>query len=242
MVNKFLNLSAKDSKGLDIPIYKNALQLKKDAELIADSRKSYSSATSLLILSTEEVIKSILVFLHAEGYGIYKTQGAKKIFSNHKIRHQIAQLMEMGFGFVNSVLKYKEEKTTNLSEKHWFKKIFIVTFDVLKAAEPLLSGLEKIKKLQAFNTLKNKGFYVDYQDELIVPQTEVTAEIYNETLAIANSIFGFSKSLRILHHPNLENHEDSEELKETKAALKKLIDDHVKTFSFNKMDKAMDKL
>ena len=55
---KFLNLSPKKSIGLDKPLYKNALNLKRDAIFIAEKRKSYSSASSLLILSTEECVKS----------------------------------------------------------------------------------------------------------------------------------------------------------------------------------------
>ena len=64
-MNTFINLSAIQSKGFDEAIFKNAKQLKKDAILIAANNKSYSSATSLLVLSSEEVIKAILVFCYA---------------------------------------------------------------------------------------------------------------------------------------------------------------------------------
>ena len=62
-MNGFINLTAQKSKDIDCIIYKNARQLRKDALLIVEVNKSYSSATSLLILSSEEVIKAILVLL-----------------------------------------------------------------------------------------------------------------------------------------------------------------------------------
>lgn len=240
-MKKFPNLNAKESIGFDIPIYKNALQLKKDAELIAHNRKSYSSATSLLILSTEEVIKSILVKLHSEGYKIYKSKDVFKFFFNHKIRHQIAQLFELMTGLLDSINFYEQEKS-DLTNKHWFKKFFIVLFDIAKSISPLLESLEYSKKLQNFDYLKNRGFYVDFQNSLITPQKEITKEQYDETLTLTNRIFSFSKSLRILHHPNAENHIDLEEIEETKIQLKEIIDEHVGTFSFKEMNKTMDKL
>lgn len=92
---KFSNLSALKSRGLDIPIYKNALNLKRDAILIAEKRKSYSAATSLLVLSTEECVKSVLVLLHSENYYIYRIKDARKFFSDHAISHQIAMYVIM---------------------------------------------------------------------------------------------------------------------------------------------------
>ncbi|WP_156099846.1 hypothetical protein [Cellulophaga lytica] len=56
-----MNLTSKESIDLDINIYKNALCLKKDAKLIAKTRKSYSAATSLLILSSEEAKQFFMV-------------------------------------------------------------------------------------------------------------------------------------------------------------------------------------
>jgi AbiV family abortive infection protein len=57
----FNTLSVAKAKGLDNAIFKNARQLKKDAILIATTNKSYGAASSLLILSTEEIIKGILI-------------------------------------------------------------------------------------------------------------------------------------------------------------------------------------
>ena len=116
---KFLNLSPLQSKGLDKPIYKNALNLKKDAILLAEQRKSYSAATSLLVLSTEESVKSILVLLHSEKYNIYKIKGAKNFFSDHIIRHQMAMFLELGLRFLETW--YKKDQHTNILKIKWSK-------------------------------------------------------------------------------------------------------------------------
>lgn len=241
MIRKFPNLKAKESIGLDMPIYINALQLKKDAILIAESRKSFSSATSLLVLSTEEVIKSILVRLHAEGYNVYKAKEVHKFFRDHKIRHQIAQLMEMGVGLSETIIKYDEQKPTTIAKTrvNWFNKFINGSLDLIKALESLIHTINTTRKLQGFDNLKNQGLYVDFQDVILSPQKEVTEYIYNETLVVANRVFMFSKVLRVLHHSKLENHIDAKELKDTKADLKKLIDDHIDEISFKKMNEKM---
>lgn len=244
MIRKFANLNVKESIGLDVPIYKNALQLKNDAVLIAESRKSYSSATSLLILSSEEVIKSILVRLHAEGYSIYKAKEVHKFFRDHKIRHQIAQLLEMGNGLIESVMTFSEQRPTKIAKTKYnlFNSFVNGFFDVVKAIEPLLTAVDITVKLQQFDNLKNAGFYVDYEDKLLSPQIEITEEIYKDTLEITERIFTFSKGVRVLHHPKLKNHKDAEEIKRTKAELKKLVDDHINIISFKEMNKKMKEL
>lgn len=79
-MKKFIDLNPNESKGLDIYLFNNAKKLKENAILIANKNKSYSSATSLLILSSEEIIKAILVLLHSKGYNVYQLKDAKKFF------------------------------------------------------------------------------------------------------------------------------------------------------------------
>lgn len=239
MTKKFPNLTPEESKGIDKLIYKNALQLKKDALLIVETRKSYSSATSLLILSAEEVIKSILVLLHVEGYNVYKLKETHKFFFDHKIRHQIAQLIEMGSGIIKSMIKYDEQQPTKLlkTKVNWLNNLVNGFFDIVKAAEPILNATDRINKLQKFNDLKNMGLYVDYRNTLLLPQTEITENIYKETLIITENIFSFNKGLRILFNPALNNRVDIAEINKGKELLKDLIDYGMKDFSFKELSK-----
>ncbi|WP_299122068.1 AbiV family abortive infection protein [uncultured Tenacibaculum sp.] len=239
MIKKFPNLTPEESKSFDKLIYKNALQLKKDAISIASIRKSYSSATSLLILSSEEVIKSILVLLHAEGYNVYKLKETHKFFFDHKIRHHIAQLIEMGSGIIKSMIRYDEQEPTKLlkTKIKWLDNFVNGTIDIINAARPIIDANDRIKKLQKFNELKNKGLYVDYKNNIILPQNEITENTYKETLKITENIFSFYKGLRILFNPALKNRVNNAEIDKGKELLKDLIDEGLKDFSFKELNK-----
>jgi AbiV family abortive infection protein len=236
-MKKFLNLSPLQSKGLDKPIYKNALNLKRDAILIAEKRKSYSSATSLLILSTEECVKSILVLLHSEKYKIYQLKDARKFFYDHVIRHQIAMFIIVGLGILESLYKYVKRIPTKISRTgvKWIDNFINGFIDFSKAADPFLKTKPDIEYLQDFNDIKNKGFYLDYRDKLKAPQSEVVYSDYNKTLKITNKIFKFNKLLRILFHEKLENHIEKEKIEEAKKYIKEFIDDGMKVVSFDEL-------
>lgn len=239
-MRKFLNLSPKDSKGLDKPIYRNALNLKRDAIFIAEKRKSYSAATSLLVLSTEECVKSILVLLHSENYNIYRIKDAKKFFYDHEIRHQIGMFLIMGLEFqivFNNGFSLNSSKVINLKSKN-FEDLLSITEDLLTKLEPLFDATNPdIEYLQEFNEIKNNGFYVDYRDGLIVPEEKITFENYSKTLKINNKIFKFSKQLRILFHEKIANHLVRERIEEAKTYLKEIIDDGMKIVKFNELKK-----
>ena len=237
-MQKFTNLNAEMSYGFDVSIYKNALELKKSALLIAEKRGAYSIANSLLILSAEEVIKSILVKLHAEGYNVYRLKDARKFFTDHRIRHQIAQLIEVGTGFLESLIKYEERQPTKLlkTKYKWINTLVNGFFDIVDATKPFIESTKRIEELQKFNDLKNKGFYVDYRDALLTPQQEITKEIYITTLAITERIFIFSKGARILFHEKLENHMAKGDIEKSKEYLTDFIDKAMSVFSFKDLN------
>lgn len=232
-MRKFLNLSPLQSKGLDKPIYKNALSLKRDAVFIAEKRKSYSAATSLLVLSTEESVKSILVLLHSENCNVYKIKDAKKFFSDHIIRHQIAMFIEMGLGIFESWFKYDNRKPTKLLKTNikWVDNLVNGFIDIGNVLDPILNTKPNIEYLQEFNTIKNKGFYVDYKDSLIDPNKEVTITDYEIALKIANKIYKFNKLLRILFHEKIENHMEKGTIKKLKDNINYFIDYGMKMYS-----------
>jgi hypothetical protein len=103
--------------------------------------------------------------------------------------------------------------------------------------EPLLEGKPDIDYLQDFNDIKNKGFYVDYRDELINPKTEVTIEDYSKVLNINAKVFKFNKLLRILFHEKVANHMKKGKIEEAKKNIKEFIDNGMKLVSFDKLKK-----
>ncbi|MDI5895347.1 MULTISPECIES: AbiV family abortive infection protein [Flavobacterium] len=235
-MSTFINLSPKQSKNIDNAIFKNARQLRKDALLIVEKNKSYSSANSLLILSSEEVIKAILVLLHSEGYEVYQISDAKKFFYNHEIRHQLAQLLEMTAGFIESVQKYENRAPVKLFKtNNVFGGFLNFVHEIATASDPFVDSTKRIKDLENFNDNKNNGLYVGYKDKLIIPKEKITEAEYRKTKEIVERIFRVYKKLRILYHPCIHNRKDQEEIEDTKMKMKIFIDEGMEGFSFKEL-------
>ncbi|WP_147676290.1 AbiV family abortive infection protein [Algibacter pacificus] len=234
-MKKFINLSPKDSKGLDQPIYKNARHLRKDAFALAETNKSYSSATSLLILSSEEVIKATLVFLHSQEYKVYLIKGAKRFFSDHNIRHEVAQLVEVGSSLMETINIWEEQREKPLfkTKVKWLDWGLNGLNDLVKSAQPLMNSGKRIEKLQEFNDLKNQGLYVNYEDRLLSPQFQIVADEYTTVKNIVERTFKFYKSLRLLYHPSIEKHLSKKKIMKVREDLELLINDAFKDYEFN---------
>ena len=157
-MNTFINLSVQQSKDIDYSIYKNACQLRKDALLIAETNKSFSTATSLLILSSEEVIKSILVLLHSQGYKTYLIKDSKKFFSDHRVRHQLAQLLELSIGILESLEKKASNEPVTLlkTKSEFWNGLANGILEIALASKPFLDSAQRVKKLMEFNDKKNQ--------------------------------------------------------------------------------------
>jgi AbiV family abortive infection protein len=233
----FSDLTSKESKEMNDIIFKNARQLKKDALLIAATNKSYSRATSLLILSSEEIIKAILVLLHSEGYKVYQISDAKKFFFDHKIRHQLAQLIEITIGAIESIDKWdrrKPSKFIQTKSEEW-NRILNGILDLTKVIEPILKSTKRIKDLENFNDSKNNGLYVGYKGQLIVPQELITATDYRITEEIVERLFRVYKMLKILYHPCVIYRKNKNEIEEAKMTVKAFVDQAIEGFSFKEM-------
>lgn len=231
----FTDLTSEESKDLDKQIYNNALKLKDDAILLFNENKSFSSATSLLVLSSEEVIKASLVLLHSEGFNVYKLQDAKKFFYDHKIRHQIVQLIEIGTSLSESIEKWSKRKPTKkFKQKYDFLNI---TVDILKASKPTLKSVERINKLFEFNNLKNNGLYVGFKDKLIVPKVVVSERDYLEVIEIVDRVFNFYIKLINIFKNIPASESERRDQNETKERLRMFIDEAMSDFSFKDLNK-----
>ncbi|EHQ04020.1 AbiV family abortive infection protein [Gillisia limnaea] len=222
----FFTLTPKQSEGLDSEVYDNARDLWQDAHLIVAKNKSFSTATSLMVLSLEETIKAILIKLHSEGLKVYEIEDAKKFFNDHKIRHQIAQLIEIGHAFYESFEKWQSSES-----KNWFAK----GFKILKIGAVILKANDNVKNLEKFNDYKNNGLYVGYRDILITPEKTVGTKEYYEVKELLERTVRFYKFLRILYHPKLKNHQSKKKVSEIRANLKLFIDEAMVSFSFKKL-------
>ena len=233
-MNTFINLSVQQSKGIDYSIYKNARQLRKDALLIAETNKSFSSATSLLILSSEEVIKSVLVLLHSQGYKTYLIKDSKKFFFFFIVRHQLAQLMELSIGILESIEKKASNEPVTLlkTKSEFWNGLVNGILEIALASKPFLDSAQRVKKLMEFNDKKNQGLYVDYRDKLLIPEIEISESDFIETRLIVNRIFNVYKGLKIIFHPKVQNHFKNDDIELLKNQLRVFIDEALKDYSF----------
>jgi len=237
-MSQFLQISPQKSRGLDRIIFRNAHKLYRDAAILTRGGGSYSSANSLLILSSEEAIKAILVILHSEGYRTYGMENAKKFFTDHKMRHQLAKFIELTSGIFESFAQYAKQEPVTLirtPSKGW-NDFLNGVLSILNAAGPVLQSTQRIKLLEEFNTDKNKGFYVDYFNGYpVVPDIEINKALHDATKDIVLRIFRVYKGCRILFHPSVSRRYDPAQVALLKEQLKELINNAMKDFSFTSL-------
>lgn len=236
----FINLSKAKSKDLYIDIFDNAKRLKSDSSILVNVNKSYSSASSLLILSSEEVIKAILVLLHSHGYRVYLLKDAKGFFKNHEIRHSLQMLIETGMSLFDTIEKWENRKLKKQipnTENKWLNNTLQFLSDASFVLSNVSSAIYRIEGIKKFNDLKNAGFYVDYKNEILIPQKIVVQNDYNSILETSNRLIIFYKQLRILFHPSVTKHLSINKIEEIKNGLHIFINDALKDFPFKEINK-----
>lgn len=233
-MSNFLNLSPHHSKCLHAPIFKNALKLKKDAITLAECNASYSTANSLLILSSEEVIKAILVLLHSEGYHVYRIEGAKKFFTDHKIRHELAKLIEVIKAILESsnALAREIHDTNSTSKNQFWMNLLNGIHKVLSVIGPIAISAQRINELEQFNDYKNRGFYVDFDQEIRIPENQFNSSSFQKNSEIVARIFKTYSILQLLHSPQFLKRAGNQEIKES---MRSKINEELKNFSIKEI-------
>jgi len=238
MEKRFIDLKPNELIGIDQPIYSNGRQLLKDSRAIIIYNKSYPSATSLLVLSTEEFVKAILVLLEAEGNKVFLLTNAKSFFTSHKIRHNIAQMVEMGQSLFDTTSNWKENKLNRRFTKGNKTVLEVINwFDRLSnAANTITEAKSRIEFLALLDDLKNSGLYVDFRNELLEPGVLINEITYKKVLDVNQRVLRFYKMLKILYNPLLANHMSQKEIDKLKNDLKEFIKVGLEGFSFKELN------
>jgi AbiV family abortive infection protein len=135
----------------------------------------FGSAISLAIISTEELVKGIIVFLDGKGFDFRNVKGMDTVFRNHQIRYVIAYAMFLmaifGEELMKFILKIKDDPDK-----------FILIFDEMKDDEKYFEkhfGYYLLKKIVTIrrefrwfskaDIFRQDGFYCDYQEQLKTP-------------------------------------------------------------------------
>lgn len=235
-MKNFIGLSHSDSINLNEPVFKNGLQLINDAKLLARQNNSYSSATSLSILGLEEMVKAILILLHANNVKVYKLKGAKRFFTDHKIRHEIVQLIEMGSGLIEMKMKWDKLKKKK-KHKTKLRQYFNDVLNGYLAFTSFMDAYSNITEIEKFDSLKQQGFYVDYNDRVLIPSIEINKEIYESVIYNIKSTIKFYKILKIFFHSSINKHLTKPQINEVNEYIKLFIEDAMKKYEFKKYPK-----
>jgi len=204
MSKTFLNLDKKESLEVSDHTIKNAIILQETAKYAAEN-KNFGVATSLMILSIEEVIKAQVLFFQGVGIRVHRIKNANKIFSSHKDKHQVAtqlQFSKIVEGFIKAMNyepKGKKYKTgvrfmdSLLGGLHDIANIIVPVTLISKSIEQMSENVEWLEKA---NDLKNRGFYVDYKSEIKLPQ-DITIDTFEKASSINKECYDLYRIIKL---------------------------------------------
>jgi AbiV family abortive infection protein len=198
MAQRITNLKPGQCNDIFPEIAKNAYDLFSVAKCAAEKGK-YGCATSLLILGAEEYSKAIIVMLHAHCVNIFYIDQAVKVFRDHKSKHDVASAFEL-LNLIAPVIKIVEcvSKSSLRNVEGILNLIVQLSSEFsegISEAERIFDNLDWWKNADEF---KQKGFYSNYDDILIVPNhisrkeydnAKVVVERLQRSYRLANIIF-----------------------------------------------------
>lgn len=146
---------------------KNAKAKFSEAELLAGN-KSYGTASTLMITSMEEAIKSMILALDSSGFKFRtNVRGIKSLFKQHGLRYQFAFVLSVVHIFVRDIqfIQRKIERKEDLS---------LGEFDVDRLIRLLRIKLHLIKQeIDWFENIgfhREKGLYYDVKSGVVNPE------------------------------------------------------------------------
>lgn len=203
MNNKtFLTLSVQES----IKEYKFLLLNSDEKWVICEDhieKEQYGLATSMAIISTEELIKSIIVFSNTLGFEFGRSKEMEKFFKDHSIRflvalglfalndlwQDMAKILMYMVRDPNAIERWKEEMNNfEIFMEEKLKPYFDKKIDIYKKEFEWFSTLE---------ALRQDGFYYDYNEEALntpFSQEAKCRDVYQKLEIVRNMAKGFIAS------------------------------------------------
>lgn len=175
-----------------------------------------------LLISSEELIKALVILLDAKGFKFRTIKGMDIFFRNHEIRFFISSLIfilslfgDDLFSMLDSMKKDPTKATTLLTN---FKNNDMVSMNKLKwyYLRKLVLIEAEMKWFSKAELFRQNGFYVDMKGNLLSPLS-ITAEEFNETKIRIDRV---NKSIKYIID-GLESEEDmiKEEIEQLKVTF-----------------------
>lgn len=166
------------------------------SELLA-KQESYGFAVSHLVLGAEELIKAlILIFLNSDRHFISHNH-KEKLFANHGFKHVhikkflSALTRESMDDYDANWFDYYFEGNPN---NHFQQKAYVMSklLDLGQIDEQQIDQI--VTLLDDANDLKNKGFYVDYDNNWLRPE-DISVATFNNYMNVGSTLMRFVKPL-----------------------------------------------
>jgi len=177
MSQTFMNISTETCRQVYPEILANAARHRRCAEILS-TQQEYSNAIAHLILGTEELLKGLVVLLESHGMRLRETEGFKKIFSDHKSRHYVLRDLIPIWLVIKKIFEEFEDPTAKTRLKPGAPGWLKILVGALNVAQEGMQGYMQYKFWKDADDLKQKAFYVDFEDEISTPAS-ATAEFYN---------------------------------------------------------------
>jgi len=208
------------SKGECLIAYKNLLhnadEVYSDAITLAE-KNSYGRATSLLILSMEETMKAYVLYLDGNGFQFrLRVKGISNLFNNHILRYPLALILSIMHIFIKDFKRIVTKARENPHEilNHKIDKKYMNQKLVEYLVRKLPVVITEIVWFSQAEIYRQKGFYVDYVDELETPLS-VNKEQYEDIKLRIDSLREISNSFwGVFEIKDLEYQKQMIEIKE----------------------------
>jgi HrpA-like RNA helicase len=163
---------------------------KKSAETLAKDRY-YGIPVSHLILSTEQSVVGILLYIQHLGMNVRNIAGVHMFFTDHIIKHRLATMISFMYPmlklFMGLVQKTKEKLHNPDAQIEYSEEEEALMSKDEKRVQNIFKDLpEMLDWWDDANMQKNKGFYVDYSESLETP-LEVSELEYKQAFVIVDN-------------------------------------------------------
>lgn len=198
----FMNISQEEC----LIVYKQVLDRSerkfKSAELVAKDG-DYESATSLLIVSNEELLKGLILYLSGQGFRLRSIQGIKSLFANHKLRYLFALVLSV-FSIAMNEMQFYIRKVL---DDHDFLLEFNPDTPEFKAnlkkyfSDKLLDIKKEVLFFSAMDKSRQHGFYSDYKDGIITISEAQYLEFHDKIKRLNAFVYMLIDVFKIEHLP-----------------------------------------
>lgn len=191
-------------------IFENGISLIQSAEKVAEI-ENFGTATSLLILGLEELIKYQVYLDNTREEKVFEQSEFGKVFTDHKTKHNLISEFQEAIKpeFSEKFLQYAIKKASSQElddndleiERNRFKEMGSFLSNMYQEINLTESEISDFQNwLKHANGLKNKGFYVGFKKNQWTFPSQITKTNFKTALkyvyAVKNQI-EISKSLDI---------------------------------------------